>query len=137
MKKQWDIWGIALSTACVIHCFAVVLLPLLLPAVEIFVHNGWFHRIFATLVVITTPLAFIPGYRRHKLQRVLISAVAGLTLVILGTFLDGQLNEVFTHGISISGSLLLVSAHVFNIRYSRQFHPVRHKHSNTENCCNH
>lgn len=134
MKKQWDIWGIALSTACVIQSCSGSS-SIAIPAVEIFVHNGWFHRIFATLVVITTPLAFIPGYRRHKLQRVLGCAVAGLVLVILGALLDGQLNEVFTHGISISGSLLLVSAHVLNIRYSRQFHPVKHTHSHTEKCC--
>jgi hypothetical protein len=135
MKKQWDKWGIVLSTACIIHCFAVVILPLMLPAVEMFVHSPWVHRVFAVLVITTTPLAFIPGYRRHGLPHVLFSAVAGLVLILSGVFLDGRINEVLSHGVSILGSILLVSAHILNIRYSRRFHPVVHKHSHTKNCC--
>jgi len=135
MKKQWDKWGIVLSTACIIHCFAVVILPLMLPAVEMFVHSPWVHRIFAALVITTTPLAFIPGYRQHRLQYVLFTAVAGLFMILSGVFLDGRIDEALSHGISIVGSILLVSAHVLNLRYSRRFHPVRHKHSNTNNCC--
>ncbi len=135
MKKQWDKWGIVLSTACIIHCFAVVILPLMLPAVEMFVHSPWVHRIFAALVITTTPLAFIPGYRSHGLKHVLALAVVGLVMILSGVFIDGHVSEWLSHATSIVGSLLLVSAHVFNIRYSRKFHPVRHKHSHAEKCC--
>lgn len=137
MKKQWDKWGIVLSTACIIHCFAVVILPLMLPAIEIFVHSPWVHRIFAVLVITTTPLAFIPGYRSHGVRQVLGMAVLGLTMILSGVLIDGRVAELISHSISIIGSLLLVTAHVFNIRYSRKFRPVKHVHSHTENCCNH
>lgn len=125
MKKLWDKWGIVLSAACIVHCFAVVILPLLLPALEMFVHSPWVHRCFAALVIITTPLAFIPGYRRHGLHRVMVGAIGGVTLVLLGVFLDGSVDELVSHGVSIAGSFLLVSAHISNLR-----HAHRHTH-----CC--
>jgi hypothetical protein len=127
MRKLWDKWGIVLSAACIIHCFAVVILPLLLPAVEMLVHSPWVHRVFATLVIFTTPLAFLPGYRRHGLHRVLILAVAGLCLVLVGVAMDGQVDEFLSHATSIVGSMLLVSAHVWNLKHS-------HRH---QKCCDH
>jgi len=127
MRKVWDKWGIVLSAACIVHCFAVVILPLLLPAVEMLVHSPWVHRVFATLVIFTTPLAFLPGYRRHGLQRVLVLAIAGLALVLMGVVLDGQVEELMSHSVSIAGSVLLVSAHLWNLKHSHQ-----HK-----KCCDH
>ncbi len=125
MKKLWDKWGIALSSVCILHCFAVVFIPLLLPALNLVTHSPWFHRIFAVLIIFTTPLAFIPGYRRHGLHRVLAFALIGVSLILLGVFLDGSVEEWLSHGISIVGSVLLVSAHIFNLR-----HAQKHKH-----CC--
>lgn len=125
MKKIWDKWGIALSTACIVHCVLVALVPLLLPAAELLVHSPWVHRLFALFVMVSTPLAFIPGYRRHGVNRVLIQAGVGLILVMAGVFQDGIWSEVLTHSVSILGSVLLVWAHILNIRHS-------HKH---QNCC--
>ncbi len=125
MRKIWDKWGIALSAACLVHCFAVVFLPLMLPAIELMVHSPWIHRVFALLVIITIPLAFVPGYKRHGVHSVLVTALAGLVLILTGVFLDGATDEYISHGISIVGSFLLVWAHLMNIRHSQ-----KHKH-----CC--
>jgi len=127
MKKLWDKWGIALSAACIVHCIAVVFLPLMLPAVEMMVHSPWVHRIFAIIIIFTSPLAFIPGYRRHGLHRVLFFAMAGLTLILMGIFLDGAISEYVTHSMSILGSASLVYAHIKNLRHA-------HKHEH-DHCC--
>lgn len=119
-KKPWDRLGILLSSACLIHCVAVVFLPLLIPALALFVHTPWVHRVFAVFILVITPMAFIPGYRRHGLNRIIIQAYIGVGLILLGVFTDGLLSEEVSHGLSILGSLNLVMAHVQNIRHSHR-----------------
>lgn len=120
MKKVWDKLGIALSSICLAHCVAVVLLPLLLPALGTYFHSPWIHQTFAALVLIITPMAFMPGYRRHGLTRVLVLAWAGVAFVLAGVFSDGKLPEITSHGLSIMGSCFLVSGHLLNLRHSRK-----------------
>lgn len=121
-RKTWDKLGIALSSACLVHCILVFLLPLLVPTLAFFIHTPWMHRFFAAFILIVTPLAFIPGYRRHGMRRVMVQAYLGIGFILLGIFLDGFTSEVFSHGISIVGSIMLVFAHVQNIRHSRHRH---------------
>jgi hypothetical protein len=120
MKKVWDKLGIALSTICLAHCVVVVVLPLLLPALGTFFHSPWIHQTFAGLVLIITPMAFMPGYRRHGLSRVLVMAWTGVALVLAGVLSDGKLPEITSHSLSIMGSGFLVTAHLLNLRHSRK-----------------
>jgi hypothetical protein len=126
MKKVWDRLGIAFSGACVVHCILVAFLPLIFPAIAAYTHSTWIHIIVGIIILFTSPLAFIPGYRKHGLTWILTTAVSGLFFILLGILLEGQFTDQITHGISIFGSLLLVVAHVKNIQHSH-----RHQHS----CC--
>ena len=126
MKKVWDRLGIAFSGACVVHCILVAFLPLIFPAIATYTHSTWVHVIVGIIILFTSPLAFIPGYRKHGLTWILTTAVSGLFIILLGILLEGQFTDQITHGISIFGSLLLVVAHVKNIQHSH-----RHQHS----CC--
>lgn len=119
-KKAWDRLGIVLSTACFFHCVAVMGLPLLLPTLNLFIHTPWIHRVFAVLILVITPMAFIPGYRRHGLSNIIALAYLGVAGILLGVFLDGHTEEWISHSISILGSILLITAHVQNIRHSRR-----------------
>lgn len=121
-RKTWDKLGIALSGACLIHCILVFFLPLLVPAMALFIHTPWIHRFFAVFILVVTPLAFIPGYRRHGMRRVMVRAYIGIGFILMGVFFDGHTSEVFSHGLSIIGSILLVTAHLQNIRHSRRKH---------------
>ena len=118
-KKAWDRLGILLSSACLIHCVAVIFLPLLIPALALLVHTPWVHRVFAVVILVVTPMAFIPGYRRHGMSRIITMAYIGVGLILLGVFSDGFVSEYVSHGMSVLGSLALVTAHVQNIRHSR------------------
>lgn len=120
MRKLWDKWGIALSSACILHCVLVGLLPLVIPALGLFMHTPWVHRLFALFVMVSTPLAFLPNFRRHGMNRVLIQAALGLVLVMTGVFQDGLWPELLTHGLSVAGSALLVWAHWLNLRHAQK-----------------
>jgi hypothetical protein len=126
MKKVWDRVGIGFSSACVVHCIIVAFLPILFPAIEIYTHQSWIHLIVGFIILFTSPLAFIPGYRRHGITWIIGVAIAGLFLILSGIILEKHFSEQISHGISIFGSLLLVFAHAKNLQHSH-----RHQHQ----CC--
>jgi hypothetical protein len=119
-KKAWDKLGILLSTLCIVHCAGLLVLPLLLPALGALFHSPWIHRTFAVFILVITPMAFMPGYRRHGMTRVLVQAGIGIALVLTGVATDGLFSELTTHLCSVAGSVMLVSAHVQNLHHSRR-----------------
>jgi hypothetical protein len=127
MKKVWDQMGITVSSLCFVHCVLVAFVPLMVPTLSFYPHASWPHIITGALVFLTTPLAFIPGYKKHGFNWVLILALIGLVLVVSGIFLENlEFSEQESHGVSILGSLLLVFSHLKNLQHS-------HKHNHQ--CC--
>ncbi len=126
MKKVWDRLGIAFSSACVIHCIAVAFLPVVFPAISAYTHSNWIHIVVGLMILFTSPLAFVPGYRKHGLTWILGAAASGLTLILLGVLIEGRTTDQFSHGVSIIGSMILVFSHAKNLQHSH-----RHKHQ----CC--
>ena len=126
MKKVWDRLGIAFSSACVVHCILVAFMPLFFPAIATYTHSSWIHIVVGLIILFTSPLAFVPGYRKHGLTWILGVAISGLFFIILGIMMEGFYSDQITHGVSIFGSLLLVFAHAKNLQHSH-----RHAHQ----CC--
>jgi len=126
MKKIWDRLGIVFSSACVLHCILVAFMPIMFPAISAYTHASWIHIVVAVIILLTSPLAFIPGYKKHGLTWIIISALTGLSLIFLGVIFEGMVSDQMSHGISIVGSSLLVFSHAKNLQHSH-----RHKYE----CC--
>lgn len=126
MKKVWDRLGIAFSSLCVIHCLLVAFLPLAFPVISAYTHSTWVHIIVGLIILLTSPLAFVPGYRKHGLSWIVGSALLGLSFILLGILVEGHTSDQVSHGVSIMGSMVLVFSHAKNLQHSR-----RHKHQ----CC--
>jgi hypothetical protein len=126
MKKVWDGLGIAFSSACVVHCILVAFLPIFFPAIAIYTHSTWVHVMVGIIILFTSPLAFIPGYRKHGLTWIMTFAMTGMFFILLGILLEGSFTDQITHGVSILGSIVLVFAHAKNLQHSH-----RHQHQ----CC--
>lgn len=126
MKKVWDRLGIAFSSACVVHCILVAFVPIFMPAISVYTHSSWIHVIVGIIILFTSPLAFVPGYRKHGLTWILGVAVSGLFFIVGGIAMEGHFTDQITHGTSIFGSVLLVLAHAKNLQHS-------HKHAHQ--CC--
>ena len=126
MKKVWDRLGIAFSSACVVHCIIVAFLPLFFPALAIYTHQGWMHLAVGSVILFTSPLAFVPGFKKHGLSWIIATAVTGLVFILLGVLAEDHYSEQVSHGISILGSVILVFAHAKNLQHSH-----RHQHQ----CC--
>lgn len=122
MKKVWDRLGITFSTACVIHCVAVAFLPLIFPALSTIFHSTWIHIAVGFIILFTSPLAFVPGFKKHGLTWIIGVAVTGLFFIMMGVLLEGRVSDQISHGVSIIGSLALVFAHAKNLQHSHRHH---------------
>jgi hypothetical protein len=113
-RTLWDHAGIAVSTACMLHCIALPLVLVLLPGLAAVVPAS--HSVHAALVVALVAVAgaaFVPGYRRHRRPAVVALAVTGLALVAGGA-LAHAIGELAETMLTVAGSGFLVSAHLLN-----------------------
>jgi hypothetical protein len=112
--------AIGLSGLCLLHCLAlpffVGVLPLLMPFAESHLH--------AQMLYFAVPLSIVAigiGYVRHRNLRVVVAAAAGLALLIVGaTVAHGSLGLVADRMFTVSGSLMLAAAHLWNGLLSRR-----------------
>lgn len=108
-----DAWAVALSTLCLIHCLALPMLAAALPLLGVWAHDEWVHIVF---VAIALPLTGFALWRAHRC-RPLPSALRALAALGLAGLLTGALGwpeETWETPLTVSGSLMLASAHVWN-----------------------
>lgn len=109
-----DAGAITLSTLCLLHCLALPLLAAALPLFGVWAQAEWVHIVF---VGIAAPLTGFALWRAHRQQPLppaaLVSAAAGLTLLLMGAlgWWPGHAAET---PLTVAGSLLLASTHVWN-----------------------
>ncbi|GIV57095.1 MerC domain-containing protein [Rhodocaloribacter litoris] len=114
----WDRLGIGISGLCMIHCLllpvVLALAPLWPMAEEL---HAWLHPVFALLLVPTTLLALVHGYRRHRNRRIAMWLVAGLVIVLVAGVLGHEMPGAFAEtSITVTGSVVLIAAHWRNWR---------------------
>ncbi len=110
------------SGACAIHCMLAPIIALASPAIAHFFENEWIH---IGLLVLLTPIAIIAFYRGFKLHqetRPVFLGSAGIVLLLMAVSFEllfkievESLEIIFT----MIGSILLIVAHICNIKYLR------------------
>lgn len=120
-STEWlDGAAVGLSGLCLLHClalpFVVGALPMLMPFAESHLH--------AQMLLVAVPLSAVAiglGYARHRNARVLLAALAGMSLLVVGaTVAHGSLGLVADRLFTVSGSLVLAAAHLWNGLLSRR-----------------
>ncbi len=115
-RQLWDHAGVAVSTACMVHCIALPVLLVFLPGLAVLVPSAEsVHLALVAVLVAVAAAAFVPGYRRHRRRAVLALAGLGLALVTVGALAHG-LGEWVETALTVSGSIVLTSAHLLNRR---------------------
>jgi hypothetical protein len=120
-STEWlDGAAVGLSGLCLLHCLAlpffVGALPMLMPFSETHLH--------AQMLFVAVPLSAVAigiGYARHRNARVLLAALAGMSLLLAGaTVAHGSLGLVADRLFTVCGSLVLAAAHLWNGLLSRR-----------------
>lgn len=127
LSRHFDQVAIALSAVCIVHCLAVPVLVALLPFAALsFGDSEHFHGLMLWLVVPTSLVGFVLGYRLHRRAGLVLLGSVGV--VILGTaaiYGHERWAEPLEVTLSVAGSLLLAAAHWLNFREVRRCH--RHR----------
>ncbi|HEY2039549.1 MAG TPA: MerC domain-containing protein [Edaphobacter sp.] len=123
LRRHADLAGAAASGLCLVHClltpFLISLAPDLLPYLP---GDAWFHRMLAVGIVLLGAVAFIPGYRIHQRKPLLIPISLGVVLILFVACCGEALSKPVELILNVSGSLLLVIAHLLNRSFCRQCH---------------
>ena len=112
--------AIGLSGVCLLHCLAlpffVGAVPMLMPFTESHLH--------AQMLYFAIPLSIVAigiGFARHREPRVVLAALAGLSLLVAGaTVAHGSLGIIADRLFTICGSIVLAAAHLWNGLLSRR-----------------
>lgn len=113
-RARIDRIGMALSTACIVHCLASPVLAVAATAAGLHLGEGGVHVGFAVVAAAVGLVAFVPGYRRHRRARVPASALLGMSLLWAPALLGGALGPVPEPLVVVAGGLVLVQAHRWN-----------------------
>lgn len=118
--RQWDKLGILCSGACAVHCILATVLTVFSPFLANYFESEWIHISFLVILVPTAITAFYQGWRRHQRQFPVCLGSVGITLVGLSVLLEvwfsiGRYEIVIT----TIGGAFLISAHIFNIHFSK------------------
>jgi hypothetical protein len=121
LRGHADLAGVTASGVCLIHClltpFLISLAPDLVPYLP---GDVWFHRTLAVGIVLLGAVAFFPGYLLHRRRSLLIPVSLGIVLILLVACCGETLSRPVELILNVSGSLLLVAAHLLNRSFCRQ-----------------
>ena len=129
MNKILDKIGICVSGLCLVHCLATPFILVLFPSFKFaFFEHEAFHQIFGVIVVLSVLFAVYPQCRKHGHKDIIGWALAGVLFILAGIFLGHDLGEEIEHGLTILGSILLITAHIKNMK-------VRHGKCDSDSHC--
>jgi hypothetical protein len=128
LKVNIDFLGIWASIACAVHC---AILPLFLTSLSVFgvniIHNFWFESGMILLSFLVGALSLRHGFVQHHRSTVpFLLFTAGMVFL-----LAKQYWHVYELILLPFAVILIVSAHFFNIRFSRNFQKKREQTAET------
>jgi len=114
--------AIVLSIVCIIHCLALPIAVLALPALTslTFFEDEVFHIWLLFAVIPISAFAVVVGYVHHRNWQIVIISTSGITVLVLVATLG---HGVFSHAgeviTSMFGSILVAFGHVKNLKRRR------------------
>jgi hypothetical protein len=116
VQKQdfWDRLGMGLSSVCAIHCLLVPVFVSLIPLWSALEHVHEFtHLVFLLAIAPTVVLSL---KRLHANRCVSFYLISGTLIIFLAWFFNSNLGEYGEAGVTLIGSLLLITGHWINYR---------------------
>lgn len=112
-----DRWAIVVSGLCVIHCLAIPLTLVLMPAFStgLAEDQTLTHWLLLALALPISVMALWSGHRQHPSKLTLALGTSGLILLTLGV--SHWLGEASEIPLTVAGGLGLIAAHWRNLRH--------------------
>ena len=116
--------SISLSVVCAVHCLALPVITVMVPALigSVFAEES-FHRWLAFMVLPLSLVALLMGCKHHMRIGVVILGLSGLLVLIVtaafGHDLFGELGEKI---VTVTGASLIAVAHYRNYKLCQKHH---------------
>jgi len=121
LRRHADLAGATASGACLIHCLLTPIVVSLFPDIVPYLPgDAWVHRALFLGIILLGAVAFIPGYRIHRRKPLLVLIAVGISLILIVAWSGEGMGAVPELLLSVSGSLMLVAAHLLNRSFCRQ-----------------
>lgn len=120
-SRVLDKAGIVCSISCIFHCLLLPALAFLSPVFSSVAENEIGHYSLLAAIIPIVVITFYQQYRTHREIIPGLFAIGGLSVVLLALLLEDHhatglsIDKVLT----LLGSTLLIIAHVYNIKLSR------------------
>lgn len=113
--------GFVVSGVCVVHCLLVPAVIATLPLWPLAdVLHGWLHPVFALILVPSTLIAAVYGYRTHGRKPIVTLLMTGLAVVLAaGGWGFAHPGAIVETAMTLAGSGLLITGHWCNWRADR------------------
>ena len=131
-SQTYDFVGMVLSILCGIHCVITPILILSFPVLDDRVNSPWVHGLLIGFVGWSFYQSVYTHYKLHKSKKTLGVGVAGFLILLVVSAIEvfahgdehghhggaeaGHHDEGFVLYLAITGSILLVTSHILNIR---------------------
>jgi hypothetical protein len=120
LRPRGDVWGICLASACAIHCIATPLVLGMLPLVAgALLEHPALEWLLVLLSVLLSSVTIAHGSRRHGRWYPALPLVAGAALLLAARVLP-QLDEPVERAIVLAAAVLIITAHLLNLRAPRR-----------------
>ena len=115
IRGRIDRAGVLLSTLCLVHCVAGLVLVSLLGIGGSVLLNPRIHEVGLALAVVIGAIGLGMGALRHRRLMVLAVGASGLMLMSAGLMVPDGPGEA---ALTMLGVALLASAHIWNLRHA-------------------
>jgi len=128
-RPFWDRIGVIVSSACLIHCLALPFSAVFLTVwgLDVFLHES-VHQFLVVALMLSSALAFVPGYRVHRRKAVFYWGASGLGILLFTSFLLHHLGlHTWEMPLNLLGGTCLIRAHILNRTFCRTCSNCRHE----------
>ena len=115
IRRRIDRAGVLLSTLCLVHCLAGLVLVTILGIGGGVLLNPRIHEVGLALAVVIGGIGLGMGAMRHRKPLVLAAGGTGLVLMALGLVVPDGPGEA---ALTMVGVSLLAGAHIWNMRHA-------------------
>jgi hypothetical protein len=120
IHRHADLAGVTASGICLVHCLLTPVVISLFPDIIPYLPgDASFHRLLAVGIVLVGFAGFLPGYLIHRRGALLALIAIGMALILVVAWSGEGLNRIVELSLSVTGSLLLVIAHLLNRSFCR------------------
>ena len=131
-NQAYDFVGMVLSILCGIHCIITPILILSFPFLDERLNSPWVHGVLIAFVALAFYQSVYLHFKIHKSKKTLVTGIVGF-VILLGVSIveifahadehghghggaEGYHDESFMLYFAVTGSVLLVTSHILNIK---------------------